>query len=71
MKSGCNFNDVNAIKRMADEGQSVDSISRYLQIKSVVVASFMPEATLSRGQKAAATRKANQEAALEQEETAS
>ncbi len=65
MKSGCDFNDRNLIKALADEGRSAESISVGTNIKLEVVKRFMPQAELTRGQKAAATRKANKEAAEE------
>ena len=62
MKSGCDFNDRNFIKAMAESGKSAAEISVVTNIKLPVVEKFMPQAELTRGQKAAATRKANQEA---------
>lgn len=48
MKTGANRTDQNAIKRMHDDGDDVDHISRTLQIEPDVVKAFIPKAKESK-----------------------
>jgi len=43
MKAGANRTDINAIKKMHDNGETADHISHVLQIHIDVIKSFIPK----------------------------